>query len=174
MNKEIDLKKHRIPPPDRPSSRKFYEEMQKRYIAAKSETEFEALFKKMTPQRTEGVTHEIQTVGTPGSVRDRIWCVGDRGRDVAGSNRRGIDEGSSQSGRFSVSTSSIQQLYGDGRSEGLVGRLVEGAKGENLCCHKGPPLNAGGRLQTMHACRDAFPHDYIIKKTEQSLREPEA
>ena len=61
-------------------------------------------------------------------------------------------------------------VYGDGHSEGLVGRLVKERKERIYVATKVPPRNGKWPAPKEATLREAFPHDYIIKKTEESLR----
>ena len=61
-------------------------------------------------------------------------------------------------------------VYGDGHSEGLVGRVVKQRKERVYVATKVPPLNGQWPARKGVSLRETFPHDYIIKKTEQSLR----
>jgi aryl-alcohol dehydrogenase-like predicted oxidoreductase len=61
-------------------------------------------------------------------------------------------------------------VYGHGHSEGLVGRLVRERKERIYVATKVPPLNGTWPAPKGVNLREAFPHDYIIKKTEESLR----
>ncbi|HTY38858.1 MAG TPA: aldo/keto reductase [Bacteroidota bacterium] len=61
-------------------------------------------------------------------------------------------------------------VYGDGHSEGLVGRLVK-ERGERLyIATKIPPMNRRWPAPDDAKLTDAFPYQHIIRNTEQSLR----
>ena len=61
-------------------------------------------------------------------------------------------------------------VYGDGHSEGLVGRLVKERKERIFVATKVPPRNGQWPAKKGVSINKTFPHDYIIKKTEQSLK----
>lgn len=61
-------------------------------------------------------------------------------------------------------------VYGDGHSEGLVGRLVRERKERIYVATKVPPKNGQWPARKGVDLNETFPHDYIIKKTEQSLK----
>jgi aryl-alcohol dehydrogenase-like predicted oxidoreductase len=61
-------------------------------------------------------------------------------------------------------------VYGDGHSEGLVGRLVRERKERIYVATKVPPKNGQWPAKKGVSLSETFPHDYIIKKTEQSLK----
>jgi aryl-alcohol dehydrogenase-like predicted oxidoreductase len=61
-------------------------------------------------------------------------------------------------------------VYGDGHSEGLVGRLVKERKERIYVATKVPPKNGQWPAPKGVDLNETFPHDYIIKKTEQSLK----
>jgi aryl-alcohol dehydrogenase-like predicted oxidoreductase len=61
-------------------------------------------------------------------------------------------------------------VYGEGHSEGLVGRLVKERQERIYVATKVPPLNGKWPAPKDATLREAFPHDYIIKKTEESLK----
>jgi aryl-alcohol dehydrogenase-like predicted oxidoreductase len=59
--------------------------------------------------------------------------------------------------------------YGDGHSERLVGALARSRKERVCLATKVPPKNREWPARDV-PLREVFPHDYIIKCTEQSLR----
>lgn len=61
-------------------------------------------------------------------------------------------------------------VYGDGHSEGLVGRLVKERKERIYVATKVPPKNGQWPARNGVSLNETFPRDYIIKKTEQSLK----
>jgi len=61
-------------------------------------------------------------------------------------------------------------VYGEGHSEGLVGRLVKERKERIYVATKVPPRNGQWPAKQGVDLIETFPHDYIIKKAEQSLR----
>ena len=61
-------------------------------------------------------------------------------------------------------------VYGDGHSEALVGRLVKERKERIYVATKVPPRNGQWPAREGVDLSETFPHDYIIKKAEQSLR----
>ena len=61
-------------------------------------------------------------------------------------------------------------VYGDGHSEGLVGRLVKERQERIYVSTKVPPRNGQWPARKGVDLNETFPHDYIIKKTEQSLK----
>lgn len=61
-------------------------------------------------------------------------------------------------------------VYGDGHSEGLVGRLVKERKEHLYVATKVPPKNGEWPARKNATLREAFPHDYIIRKAEESLK----
>ncbi len=61
-------------------------------------------------------------------------------------------------------------VYGDGHSEGLVGRLVKERKERIYVATKVPPKNGQWPAEKGVSLGETFPYAYIIKKTEQSLR----
>jgi aryl-alcohol dehydrogenase-like predicted oxidoreductase len=61
-------------------------------------------------------------------------------------------------------------VYGDGHSEGLVGRLVKERQERIYVSTKVPPKNGQWPARKGVDLNETFPHDYIIKKTEQSLK----
>ncbi len=60
--------------------------------------------------------------------------------------------------------------YGQGHSETLVGRLVKERKERVYVATKIPPKNGQWPAKKGVHLRDTFPHDYIIRKTETSLK----
>lgn len=60
--------------------------------------------------------------------------------------------------------------YGEGHSEQLVGRLLKERKEQLYVATKIPPKNREWPAKAGSKLRDVFPADYIIKCTEQSLR----
>jgi len=60
--------------------------------------------------------------------------------------------------------------YGDGHSERLVGQLVKGRKERIFVATKIPPKNGQWPARKGVPLRETFPHDYIIRKTETSLK----
>ncbi|MBI3586992.1 MAG: aldo/keto reductase [Ignavibacteriales bacterium] len=60
--------------------------------------------------------------------------------------------------------------YGEGHSEQLVGRLLKGRKEQLYVATKIPPKNRQWPAKTGSKLKDVFPADYIVKCTEQSLR----
>lgn len=61
--------------------------------------------------------------------------------------------------------------YGDGRSEGLLGRLVRANKGKKLyTATKIPPRNFKWPARTEYALDDCFPPDHIEEYVEKSLK----
>ncbi len=60
-------------------------------------------------------------------------------------------------------------VYGDGHSEGLVGRLVKERKERIYVATKVPPKNGQWLAKKGVSRSETFPYAYIIKKTEQSL-----
>ena len=61
-------------------------------------------------------------------------------------------------------------VYGDGHSEGLVGRLVKERKERIFVATKVPPKNGQWPAKKGVSLNETFPYDHIIKKTEQSLK----
>ncbi len=61
-------------------------------------------------------------------------------------------------------------VYGDGHSEGLVGRLVKERKERIYVSTKVPPKNNQWPAKKGVSLTETFPYGYIIKKTEQSLK----
>ena len=62
------------------------------------------------------------------------------------------------------------RVYGDGHSEELVGAAVREAAGTVYVASKVPPKNGGWPARPGVAADDAFPGDWIVQKTEESLR----
>jgi len=60
--------------------------------------------------------------------------------------------------------------YGDGHSEELVGEIVRSAPGKVYVATKVPPMNQKWPARAGIGMEDVFPYDYVIKSTEQSLR----
>lgn len=60
--------------------------------------------------------------------------------------------------------------YGHGHSEKLVGQLVRERKERLFVATKIPPKNGQWPARKGVPLSDTFPHDYIIKKTETSLK----
>jgi aryl-alcohol dehydrogenase-like predicted oxidoreductase len=60
--------------------------------------------------------------------------------------------------------------YGDGHSESLVGQLVKARKERIFVATKIPPKNGQWPARKGVPLRETFPHDYIIRKTERSLK----
>jgi len=60
--------------------------------------------------------------------------------------------------------------YGDGRSERLVGQVVRKRKETIHVATKIPPKNGQWPARKGVPLRETFPHDYIIRKTETSLK----
>ena len=61
-------------------------------------------------------------------------------------------------------------VYGDGHSESLIAKLLKSRKEHISVATKIPPKNGRWPARAGTKLRDAFPHDYIIKCTEQSLK----
>jgi aryl-alcohol dehydrogenase-like predicted oxidoreductase len=59
--------------------------------------------------------------------------------------------------------------YGDGHSEKLVGRLVREQSGQVYVATKIPPKNLLWPARPGIGIEDAFPYNYILRSTEQSL-----
>lgn len=60
--------------------------------------------------------------------------------------------------------------YGDGHSEELVGEVVRSAAAKIYVATKVPPMNKQWPAKSGIGIEDAFPYDYVIKSTEESLR----
>jgi aryl-alcohol dehydrogenase-like predicted oxidoreductase len=60
--------------------------------------------------------------------------------------------------------------YGDGHSEKLVGGVVKQAPHRVFVATKVPPMNRVWPAAPGSAIADVFPYDYIIRSTEESLR----
>jgi len=60
--------------------------------------------------------------------------------------------------------------YGNGHSERLVGQVVRARRETVYVATKAPPKNLGGPAGQGNAAEDAFPKDFLIEATEQSLR----
>ena len=60
--------------------------------------------------------------------------------------------------------------YGDGHSEELVGEIVKSAPGKVFVATKVPPMNQKWPARSGIGIEHCFPYDYVIKSTEQSLR----
>jgi aryl-alcohol dehydrogenase-like predicted oxidoreductase len=61
-------------------------------------------------------------------------------------------------------------VYGDGHSEKLVGKAVREAKHRVHAATKIPPMNRLWPARPGIGIEDVFPYDYIIRSTEESLR----
>jgi aryl-alcohol dehydrogenase-like predicted oxidoreductase len=61
-------------------------------------------------------------------------------------------------------------VYGDGHSEIIVGKVVKERKEQLYVASKIPPKNGKWPAQPNTKLRDVFPHDHIIKSTENSLK----
>ncbi|MGA2712046.1 MAG: aldo/keto reductase [Bryobacteraceae bacterium] len=61
-------------------------------------------------------------------------------------------------------------VYGNGHSEELVGRVVADAPGKVYIATKVPPKNRIWPAPAGVGIEEAFPHDYIVRCTEESLR----
>ena len=60
--------------------------------------------------------------------------------------------------------------YGDGHSEQLVGEIVRSAPGKVYVATKVPPKNKQWPAKPGIGMEDVFPFDYVMKSTEESLR----
>src|ERR1700733_3110585 len=60
--------------------------------------------------------------------------------------------------------------YGDGHSEELVGEIVRSAPGKIYVATKVPPKNGKWPAKSGIGIEETFPVDYVIRSTEQSLR----
>ena len=60
--------------------------------------------------------------------------------------------------------------YGDGHSEELVGQIVRDAPGKVYVATKAPPKNQLWPARPGIPIEEVFPYDYVIRCTEQSLR----
>jgi aryl-alcohol dehydrogenase-like predicted oxidoreductase len=60
--------------------------------------------------------------------------------------------------------------YGDGHSEELVGEIVRSAPGKVYVATKVPPMNRQWPAKAGSKLDDVFPYDYVIRSTEESLR----
>ena len=61
-------------------------------------------------------------------------------------------------------------VYGDGHSEELIGRFVKETGNRPVIATKVPPKNWAWPARRGTPLRDAFPKDWIIEQTEESLR----
>ncbi len=61
-------------------------------------------------------------------------------------------------------------VYGDGHSEGLVGKVVKDAPRKAYVATKVPPKNRLWPAQAGIGIEEVFPRDYIVRSAEQSLR----
>jgi aryl-alcohol dehydrogenase-like predicted oxidoreductase len=62
-------------------------------------------------------------------------------------------------------------VYGEGHSEELVGEVIRDAAGSNIyVASKVPPKNRLWPARPGVGVEEVFPHDYIVKCTEESLR----
>jgi aryl-alcohol dehydrogenase-like predicted oxidoreductase len=62
-------------------------------------------------------------------------------------------------------------VYGDGHSEQLVGKVVKERKERVYIATKVPPKNGKWPARPGSRLRDVFPHDYILQRAEESLRQ---
>jgi aryl-alcohol dehydrogenase-like predicted oxidoreductase len=60
--------------------------------------------------------------------------------------------------------------YGDGHSEKLVGAVVKDAPQRVFVATKVPPMNRVWPAAPGSEIKDVFPYDYIVRSTEESLR----
>jgi aryl-alcohol dehydrogenase-like predicted oxidoreductase len=60
--------------------------------------------------------------------------------------------------------------YGDGHSEQLVGKAIKNSLHRLFAATKIPPLNRVWPAQPTTPIEEVFPYDYIIRSTEESLR----
>jgi len=60
--------------------------------------------------------------------------------------------------------------YGNGHSERLVGQVVRSRRETVYIATKAPPKNLGAPADQGNSAEDAFPRDFLIEATEQSLR----
>ena len=60
--------------------------------------------------------------------------------------------------------------YGDGHSEELVGQVVRSAPGKVYVATKVPPKNRQWPARPGIGIDEVFPYDYVIRSTEESLR----
>jgi aryl-alcohol dehydrogenase-like predicted oxidoreductase len=60
--------------------------------------------------------------------------------------------------------------YGDGHSEELVGEIVRSAAGKVFVATKVPPMNKKWPAKAGVGIEEVFPYDYVIRSTEESLR----
>ena len=60
--------------------------------------------------------------------------------------------------------------YGDGHSERLVGKVVRGRGEQTYVATKVPPKNGQWPARAGALAEDAFPADYVVARTEDSLR----
>ena len=94
-------------------------------------------------------------------IGGKQWRGGDDDESLA-ALRRAVEMG--------VNFIDTALAYGDGHSEELVGRIVREAPGKIYVASKVPPKNRLWPARPGIPIRDVFPYDYILRSTEESLR----
>ncbi|MBI4874617.1 MAG: aldo/keto reductase [Acidobacteria bacterium] len=89
------------------------------------------------------------------------WIGGDDGESVT-ALRRALELG--------LNFIDTALAYGDGHSEELVGQIVRDAPGKVFVATKVPPKNELWPAEPGIGIGEVFPYDYVIRSTEQSLR----
>ena len=90
-----------------------------------------------------------------------LW-VGARDKDSLAALRHAIEQG--------VNFIDTALAYGDGHSEQLVGQAVAEAPGRIYIATKVPPKNRLWPAQPGIGIEEVFPYDYIVRSTDESLR----
>jgi len=90
-----------------------------------------------------------------------MWVGADDEASLA-SLRRAVEQG--------VNFIDTAAVYGDGHSESLVGEVVRSASETVYVATKVPPKNRRWPARPGTRVEDAFPGDWIVESTEQSLR----
>jgi aryl-alcohol dehydrogenase-like predicted oxidoreductase len=94
-------------------------------------------------------------------ISGKQW-IGASDRESLAALRKAIDSG--------INFIDTALAYGDGKSEQLVGQAVRDAERHVYIATKVPPKNRIWPARTGIGIDEVFPHDYIIRSTEESLK----
>lgn len=112
---------------------------------------------------------------TLGKTGIKISEVGYGAWGIGGALWQGSDDAQSLKALHAAADNGLNFIdtalaYGEGHSEQLVGRLFKERKEQLYVATKIPPKNREWPAKAGSKLRDVFPADYIVKCTEQSLR----
>lgn len=116
----------------------------------------------MKYRRLGRTAFEVSEIGYGAwGISGKQW-IGATDRESLAALQRAIDLG--------VNFIDTALAYGDGKSEALVGQVVKEYMGRIYVATKVPPKNRLWPARTGIGIDEVFPYDYIIRSTEESLR----